>query len=117
MADCQEHFAGKRKAMYLPMNPRDYPYLCDGASTQRRAYPRPIQIMRGIVAKSFPFPFMATCPKSKDLRSQAAHGCRVLIQLLDEDQPIEARCNVCGDVWTVSDPDRARLAKDVAIVR
>ena len=64
-----------------------------------------------------PFPFMARCPKCKDLRSQAAQGYRALIQLLDENSPIEAHCRICGLMWTLSDQDRALLEKDLAIFR
>ena len=69
------------------------------------------------MVNSWGFPFTVTCPKCKDVRSQAALGYRVLIGLLDGNQPIAAHCRLCGHVWTINDQDRARLEKDLAIFR
>ena len=40
-----------------------------------------------------------------------------MIRLLDGDCSIEANCNICGEVWTLSDEDRARLDDSLAIFR
>lgn len=69
------------------------------------------------MVKSAPFPFMATCPKCKDVRSQPALDYRALIQLLDDRSPIRAHCKICGQAWVLSDQDRARLEEDLAIFR
>lgn len=71
----------------------------------------------GLVARPIHFPFMATCPKCKELRAQGVLFYRRLIQLLDDNQPIHGRCTICGHTWAVNDEDRSRLAKEFAPLR
>lgn len=69
------------------------------------------------MADSSPFVFAATCAKCNDVRSQAAHGYRTLIELLDSHSAIDARCRICGQKWVINEQDRAHLAKGLAIFR
>ena len=61
--------------------------------------------------------FVATCPKCNGVRYQAAYAFRALIQLLDDNSPIEANCKVCGQTWAINEQDRAAVAKAFAIFR
>ena len=60
---------------------------------------------------------MATCPKCDEVRSQVTYSFRALLRLLDDNSAIEAYCRICGKTWAINEQDRARLAKDLAIVR
>jgi len=69
------------------------------------------------MTESLRFPFWATCPTCKDVRAQVRHGYPTLMRLIDSNCVIEANCNICGGIWSISDRDRARLEMALAIFR
>lgn len=74
-----------------------------------RAGGPPVVNRHGLVFDSVPF--MAVCPKCKDVRSQAGYSPRSLFWLLNRDRPIEAYCVVCDEHWPISVQERERLAE------
>jgi hypothetical protein len=54
--------------------------------------------------------FMSTCPGCKDVRFQRGYGFRSLVRLLVDNQPIEAYCAICNELWQITGNERAELA-------
>jgi hypothetical protein len=62
-------------------------------------------------------PFSAMCPICKDSRSQLGYSARALARRLNRDQPIEAHCVICNQLWPINARERMRLAEELELPR
>jgi hypothetical protein len=58
-------------------------------------------------------PFTSLCPKCKREWLQNGYTRRALLELLNTARAIEASCTPCNATWSVSDRERAGIAKRV----
>jgi hypothetical protein len=58
-------------------------------------------------------PFTSLCPKCKRERPQDRCRRSALLELLDTGHAIEACCATCNETWSISDRERAGIAKRV----
>lgn len=55
-------------------------------------------------------PFVSTCPRCDQQRSQHAYNRRTLCALLDNGRGINAYCSCCNVCWPISDTERHAIS-------
>jgi hypothetical protein len=55
-------------------------------------------------------PFASMCPKCGEEQPQGGYSRGVLLRLLKADDRIEAYCVTCDEFWSISSPERTRIA-------